>query len=47
MLCSIHTIVHMEHATPINRSLALLILLYSSYEGVGKAINVSEQVLVI
>ena len=46
-LCVISTIVHMEHVTPINQPLALLVSLYSGYEGAGKAISVCEQVLAI
>ena len=37
----------MEHATPINRPLVLLISFYSDYEGVGKAISVHGQVIAI
>ena len=37
--------VHMEHVTPINEPLVLLINCYSGYEGAGKAISVSKQAL--
>ena len=43
-LSVIFTIVYMEHVTPIDRPLALLISFYSGYEGAGKAISVCEQV---
>ena len=35
----------MEHVTPIDRPLALLISFYSGYEGASKAISVCEQVI--
>ena len=37
----------MEHVTPINQSLVLLISFYSGYEGASKAISVCKQVLAI
>ena len=37
----------MEHVTPINWPLALLIYYYSGHEGVGKAISAHEQVIAI
>ena len=46
-LCVIFTIVYMEHVTPINQPLVLLISFYNGYEGVGRAISIREQVLAI
>ena len=37
----------MEHMMSINQLLVLLILFYSGYEGVGKAISVHKQLLTI
>ena len=35
----------MEHVTPIDQPLSLLISFYIGYEGAGKAISVCEQVI--
>ena len=47
-LCvNVFTIVYMEHMTPINRPLALVISFHSDYKSAGKAISVHKQVIAI